>query len=457
MQVVENLTRNTSISNEMLLSGNIEKSCYEFQENIVNKHIQCDLEALKRFQQNCNALDSTIGRVFEKRLVVYKDDNLHQFLGYMRTKHPQYGHKFDRIIVNHEINIDPLLFTFQLALPVFCDQIISCQPQTKQTLQYEEKELEKLVTKTSATFYNLLLVDKNDDAGKKLRYNDGNSTPKESQMKSMIFTTPPISYHAIHRSERFVVCPKRISLMDDFGIKRNATTANASMGGASGTKLTAISENVILVTPIRKSSVSSIVASLSPLHNDKFDPLHVLHSMANKQKTRRTNRKFLSSSLTQLKWPETKPDESNTELKIINEVPNFSSTLNCSIGELSANISTNLIESQSQDSHDVHTTANISCNTSPNASNAADKMKSKLTKPPLIRPHYAAVEEDELTSLNVHRSPSGRIHSRYKTECGERVDLLKASSSLAEKEGCDHLDAVSKASHFFVPIKYLKL
>lgn len=438
MQVVGSLTRKTSVTNDMILNGNVETSCFELQENIVTKYIQCDLESIKQFQQKCSTLDLTIARVFEKRLIVYKDDDLHQFLGYMRAKYPQYGHKFDRIIVNHEINIDPLLFTFQLALPIFDDQIRSCQPQSKETLQYEERELEKLITKSSATFYNLLLVDKNGDVGKKARYNDGNSTPKPSHMKSMIFSTPPISYQALHRSERFVVCPKRISLMDDLGMKRNAATTNASASGVSASKLSAISENLILVTPVRNSSLKSIPATQSPLHNDKLDPLQLLHSMAIKPKARRINRKFLSSSLVQLKWPETKPDESNNELKIINEVPNFSSTLNGSIAELSDNISTNLMESRPQDnSHNQALARNISYNASPIALNSSDNIydtKLKLTKTPSIRQQYTSLDEDGLNSLNVHRSPSGRIKSRYNLEGGERGDLIVSSLSAGKEE-----------------------
>lgn len=384
MQVVENLTARLPFTNDMILSGMVERHCFDMQQSIVTEYIKPDLMAVKEFQRQCASLESIIDKVFEKRTITYNEGDINRFVGYMREKYPEYSQKFHKIVSNCEINVDNLFFTFELAIPMILDYVSSYQPRSMVTLKYEQRETEQLLMEASATYYNVLKLEQNINFRQEMMSAARARSPKVSHMQALILATPPMNYSAVQSSERIAVGPKRISLSENFSGKRNQPNATS--------KLSAIAENVVLMTPVCRSSSSANTTGSPLCMNQTIDPIQMLRSIDKKKKNRKLNRKYLSSSLAQLKWPS--DDTANTMTNhLISPANEFSSTLNETIAGMD-------------------TTAMV---TQPQSSIASPCYTSNQRS---IRQHYTSFDDDEFNAPHMHRSPSGRIDARHnKGEC----------------------------------------
>lgn len=408
--IIDDVTGNTTISSQMILSGVFESYCEDFQKSVIEKDIRVDLKTVKQFQEQCSILETAVSKVFEKREVEYKDEEIDQFLNEMRSQFPEYGYKFDKVILNHEIHIDRLLFTFDLALPMIMNRLTSFRPRSMETLQYEASGIEKLALKVSNTFFNLLMIDKR-IKGEEGELNTGVTTmSKPTQMKTKILATPPISFNALQRTERLAIQPKRISLIDDNGLNNRSISGHNTMA----TKLTAINEDSILVTPLGLKSAKKFPLWPAP---DKLDPIKMLRTMKKQKKVRPPLRdpKFLSSTLSQLKWHEPQIGDAN-ESKI-SGLPVLSSTLIPGTPDAPG--------AECLDGPQA-TSSQLSTSTSPafNSSDTIYDVKPNSVKCTSIKHRYATLDEREINTTGLHMSPSGRIDSLFNNKCDNK-NLIK--------------------------------
>lgn len=436
--LIDELTKKTSISSEMILNGAFETHCQKAHETTVENSIKLDLQLVKSFQEKCKGLEASIAKVFQKRTIEYKEEEIDRFLNFMRKTYPQHSFMFDKVIVNHQINVDNLFFTFELAIPLLLNHIATFQPPNMDILKYEAIGLDKLVTKASTIFNRLMMFDKQmaltlqEDEEKMIENGDGSLSATTSHLKTLFLATPPISYNALQRSRQLTICPKRISLMEDHGIGRNP-------GPSTGSKLSAISENLILTTPVssKTSSAKNVNHTMSPVGtSSKLDPLAMLRTIEKRNSKSRqplnANKRFLSSSLTQLKWQEQKTDETFNELKS-NLQPEFSSTL------ISAT------PSVPTDTLQLSYTS-----PAPDLSATVEDTKTAFRKHRAVMQHLEYEERDK-GPRDVHKSPSGRMDALYSSEC-DKKNLIKFKSYASRAQAIDKIE-VSRISVLFCFLK----
>lgn len=398
-QVVDKLISGLSLTHDIIVSGQFEQHCFAFQSNIVTTQIQPDIQRIKSFQRQCATLESLIDKVFEKRTITYRDDEIYRFVSYMRRQFPEFGYKFDKIVANREINVDHLFFTFELASPMIVEHVMAQPQRNVASLKYELGAVERLAQRSSATYYNLLKVERSVSLRHEglldiERKRNIARTPRASQLQSMMLATPPMHYHAVQSAQRIPVCPRRISLSENIGGKRT--------DGVS--KLTAISENLVLLTPVHRPS-STPNTTVSPLRiGDAFDPTQILRSLEKKKKNRRPPRKFLSSSLARLKWPADNVANSTVDSNHPAATMDFSSTLN---------------ETSASEANGVADTT-VTITGTPPSSKATAHLK-RLS----IRQHYKSLDGEEINSSYKHRSPSGRIDALYNKHDCDTNNLVK--------------------------------
>lgn len=406
-QLIDKLTNGTDAGTELILDGSFERQCFDFQKHIVDMEIQPDLKKVKDFQQKCAKLESSIEKVFEKRTITYNEDAIYRFAAHMQYKYPELGNQFNRIIANREVIVDNLFVSFELIVPMIVEHVLACQPRSLASLKYELTAIDKLSQRVTSTYYNLMRVERLvGDRYERSNHRKEPHTPRASHLQSMILATPPMHYHAVQSAQRIPLCPKRISLSDNMANKRNQ---NQTTGGAS--KLSVISENMILLTPVQKSS-STPNTTLSPMRTvgDPLNPLYLMQVLEQKKQKRRAPRKFLSSSLAQLKWSADETYHTNVAVtpQQIPDTPNFSSTLN--------------EPSTYYDGNHLVVASDTNTHVSPVAEKSSNNRRN-------IRSNYnKSLNVSEIIEPQTHRSPSGRIDARYNNEC-DKLSLRKIRTS----------------------------
>lgn len=357
---------------------------------------------MKSFKDNTEMLDSRIARILETQTINYDIDDFNKFMVHMQKLQPTHYEDINKIVKNHQINLDKLFLTFDLALPLILSSVASFKPKSVDVLKFEIDGIEKLALTTNAMFHKVNVYDRKlinyartdqDVFAEKMCNTTEQAATRNSHIKSLILATPPISYNAIKRTENAAQRAKRISMMEDHIVNVNKQT------GQTGKSLGTISEHLALMTPARVRSSNIHNTSLSPLRTgskNKLDPLVMLRTIEKKDKFRQP---LGLKAKAQLKKDKQKPNE--TMPNIIVTIPNFSSTIiNTSKDKCEQSVLSNLQSTISSPLRDI----TEQLNSTPS-----------LTGRQSLLQHFASFEKSE-SDLDVKRSPSGRIEGRFSVE-----------------------------------------
>lgn len=419
---LDKLIENTSITSKNILHQNFNGNWKHVQNDIAENGIKPDLKHLKSFRLNCERLESKIGELFKKQTLTIDTGGLDRFTSGIEKLYPLQYRKLDKGIANHQFNLDQMLIAFGLALPLMMNQIQSYKPPNMDVLRYEANGIGKLTLSTKAIFQKVIVFDM--QMHSIIEHFDKIAEPKAIQdkvthnMKTMILSTPPISYNALKRTENANVCSKRISLMGSQFLPRNIPS------NLSRRPLNSILENTMSRIDIKPN----INTFLSPNQNanlprNKLDPLNMLKTIEKKDKFRQPNNRPKISEY-QLKFAQNqKPNET---IPTVLQPPKFSSTF---IQQNRNNESGNRIggdDTVNQISLN-HTSSSLGNANNSNISINIIKRRHSLMQ------HFSSFDGCEMNTQYVNRSPSGRIEALIKTEeCSKNISHFKSSVILNE-------------------------
>lgn len=395
----ENVVRCGKIDSKISLDNIFITKWIEIQKNFTHKELKHDMLRITRFQHNSEMLESRISALLETKVINWDMDNFSKFMVHIQKIHPNHYEEINKIVKNHQINLDKLCLIFDLTLPMILNYVTLFKPKSTDVLRYEINGIEKLANNTNGIFQKVMIYNQkitahiisDQDIFIENNFNSQDHTPaKNFHIKSLILATPPISYDAVQRSENAAFRGKRISIIEDMIGRQGPPIGNSK-------QLSTISENSLLVTPAkaRSNNLNSLISPLRSANKNRLDPLLTLRTIQKKDKFRQP---LGFKTKTQLKKNKDKVNE--TMPNIIVSKPNFSSTI---------------INSSKEKIEDDNQSVLNSMMTSPLADITDQQLNSTGTfvgKHSLLQ-HFASFEKNE---SSVNRSPSGRIEGRFSTE-----------------------------------------
>lgn len=218
-KLLENVIANTNITPQNILCDKFAERWEELHNDIMERGVEPDMQRLAQFQDDCHRLEQKIGAIFEQHTLKFDENALATFAMEMRKLHPQQQHQqMSNIVENGRINLDNLLQTFRLALPLIQQSIECYKPRSIEAMTYESNQLQKLSQKSNDLLQRILQIN---SESIKVEQSPEKSVPMYcaapafEHIQSMILTTPTISHDVIRRAECAAIQSKRLSLLED--------------------------------------------------------------------------------------------------------------------------------------------------------------------------------------------------------------------------------------------------
>lgn len=282
-KLLENAIANTSITSENILRDKFAERWEELHNDILKRGIEPDMQRLMQFQDDCHKLEEKIGAIFEQQTLKFDENALATFSMEMRKLHPeQYQQMSWNIVENGRINLDNLLQSFRLALPLIQQSIACYKPRSIEAMAYESNQLQKLSQKSNDLLQRIQQINCEsigvDQSPEKLAPMYC-AAPAFEHIQSMILTTPTISHDVIRRAECAAIQSKRLSLLED------AYQPRPTMLVHGARPLNSISE----VSRNNSHCDQKLFASPARLFNNKeskskLDPMAMLSTITKKTK-----------------------------------------------------------------------------------------------------------------------------------------------------------------------------
>lgn len=273
---------NTSITPQNILSDKFAERWQELHNDIIERGVEPEMQRLMQFQDDCHKLEEKIGAIFEQHTLKFDENALATFSMEMRKLHPQQQQQVSNIVENGRINLDNLLQTFRLALPLIQQSIACYKPRSIEAMTYESNQLQKLSQKSNDLLQRILQINESinvEQSPAKL----GPTycvAPAFEHIQSMILTTPTISHDIIRRAECAAIQSKRLSLLED------AYQSRPTMLFHNARPLNSISEesrnNSQCIDQKRFASPARL-ANIKE-SKSKLDPMAMLSTISKKQK-----------------------------------------------------------------------------------------------------------------------------------------------------------------------------
>lgn len=273
---------NTSITPQNILSDKFAERWQELHNDIIERGVEPEMQRLMQFQDDCHKLEEKIGAIFEQHTLKFDENALATFSMEMRKLHPQQQQQVSNIVENGRINLDNLLQTFRLALPMIQQSIACYKPRSIEAMTYESNQLQKLSQKSNDLLQRILQINESinvEQSPAKL----GPTycvAPAFEHIQSMILTTPTISHDIIRRAECAAIQSKRLSLLED------AYQSRPTMLFHNARPLNSISEesrnNSQCIDQKRFASPARL-ANIKE-SKSKLDPMAMLSTISKKQK-----------------------------------------------------------------------------------------------------------------------------------------------------------------------------
>lgn len=316
MELLKNLTANTNITPNDILNDNLNEKWEETQQDVIEFGVKPDMQKIVKFQKECDRFEEKICEIFKQQTVIFDVDNLNSFSMRMQQMFPQYADQMSSLVMNGRINMDNMFLAFQLAAPVILQSIEMFKPISAEALLYESQCLGQLQQKLIELLQQATQSIELNEAGA-IESGEGEirRTEISENIRSLILSTPTISYDAIKRSEKAGLQPKRISLIENANYLRS--DSNIMVKPRIGARpLVSILEASMAVG--QTSSLSLPNASMT---KNKFDPLKLMQSIKKRGRIQpKTNVKAVHRLHFGLM------DETRSNDTVLS-VPEFSSTL----------------------------------------------------------------------------------------------------------------------------------
>lgn len=273
---------NTSITPQNILSDKFAERWQELHNDIIERGVEPEMQRLMQFQDDCHKLEEKIGAIFEQHSLKFDENALATFSMEMRKLHPQQHQQVSNIVENGRINLDNLLQTFRLALPLIQQSIACYKPRSIEAMTYESNQLQKLSQKSNDLLQRILQINESinvEQSPAKL----GPTycvAPAFEHIQSMILTTPTISHDIIRRAECAAIQSKRLSLLED------AYQSRPTMLFHNARPLNSISEESRNNSQCIDQKRFASPARLANINESKskLDPMAMLSTISKKQK-----------------------------------------------------------------------------------------------------------------------------------------------------------------------------
>lgn len=273
---------NTSITPQNILSDKFAERWQELHNDIIERGVEPEMQRLMQFQDDCHKLEEKIGAIFEQHTLKFDENALATFSMEMRKLHPQQQQQVSNIVENGRINLDNLLQTFRLALPLIQQSIACYKPRSIEAMTYESNQLQKLSQKSNDLLQRILQINESinvEQSPAKL----GPTycvAPAFEHIQSMILTTPTISHDIIRRAECAAIQSKRLSLLED------AYQSRPTMLFHNARPLNSISEESRNNSQCIDQKRFASPARLANINESKskLDPMAMLSTISKKQK-----------------------------------------------------------------------------------------------------------------------------------------------------------------------------
>lgn len=206
---------NTNITKENILYDEFLDSWTEVQLDIIENAIEPSIMQVNAFQKKCDQLVSIIQTDNEK--VFFSASDLNAFAVKMQSLEPQYYQQMAQIQANGQLRSDRLLEAFRLAIPHMIRSIESQKIRSMDVLLYESDYMHNLSQLANNIFQKALQLNIEADLGEDKYEPIVDPLVRGSLLidfKSLLFSTPPVSYNAAKRPGKTSIQTKRISLMD---------------------------------------------------------------------------------------------------------------------------------------------------------------------------------------------------------------------------------------------------
>lgn len=208
---------NTNITRENILCDEFLDSWTDVQLNIIENAIEPSIMEVHTFQTKCDQLVNHIQTAFNSEKAMFNATDLNAFAVNMQSLEPQYYQHMAQIQSNGQLRMDRLLQAFRLAVPFMMRSVETQKTRSIDVLQYESDYMHNLSLLANNIFQKALQLNIEAEIGHD-RYEPIVDPMVRNSMlidfKSLVLSTPPISYDASKRPAKSAIQTKRISLMD---------------------------------------------------------------------------------------------------------------------------------------------------------------------------------------------------------------------------------------------------
>lgn len=416
--ILDKIIVNTNITAENILFDEFLDSWMDVQSDIVENAIQPGIIEINAFYMQCEQLLSRIQSIFNSEKVTYNTADLNTFIAFMQSMSSQNSPQILKIVSNGQLRMDRLLIAFQLAIPGMMQSIQSSKTRNMDVLLYESVYMHDLSQFASGIFQKALQLNiklKADCPKHDVTTEQLVQSSMSTNFRSLILSTPPITYDAAKRSARLAVQAKRISLMDAEPIHMRAMSMLRNIDEQPTNPSNIINSTLTNRSVFRAPFLPNVP---SEAMNKRLDPMRALRAVNRKpnigspKRTKRPKSTNLDGTLSY--------QANDTALSI----PDFSSTLianenKCNSHNLSDHINISMAKALSTPTR----TASTEC-VSPIVS----------TDHHIRRTQIANMRRSLTADMNL--SPSGRIEPLARTLVAHGADMTNMENTLKGAQVC---------------------
>lgn len=279
-EVLDKCVASTSITSENILCDDFLSNWEHVQTDVIANIIKPSVDRTLALAKMCDQLVNQIHSTFDSEKVAYTTSDLCAFGVNMQSQQPQYYQQMSEIVTNGQLRMDRLLLAFRLAAPLMLRSIGMQRYRSLDVLSYESKfmqDLSLLASNVLQKAFQLSVASAVDCAE---RCTASDSLVRHSMvidLKSLILSTPPVTYDASKRQTKSAIHTKRISLMDSAPVQmrsipmlRPITEQPSRAGGDPDATLTGGSAFRAPATPTSAASETT---------GSRLDPLRMLRNV----------------------------------------------------------------------------------------------------------------------------------------------------------------------------------
>lgn len=279
-EVLDKCVASTSITSENILCDDFLSNWEHVQTDVIVNIIKPSVDRTLSLAKMCDQLVNQIHSSFDSEKVAYTTSDLCAFGVNMQSKQPQYYQQMSEIVTNGQLRMDRLLHAFRLAAPLMLRSIGMQRARSLDVLLYESRYMQELSLLVSSVLQKAFQLSVASETGCAERCMASDSLVRQSMvidLKSLILSTPPVTYDASKRQTKSAIHTKRISLMDAAPVQmrsipmlRPIAEQPSRAGGDADATLTAGSAFRAPATPTSAASEPT---------TSRLDPLRMLRNV----------------------------------------------------------------------------------------------------------------------------------------------------------------------------------